>query len=449
VLSMLFIAIPILLLSVLIVFINPFYGLLCVVFFFPFEQVSMLPGVTVVVPLGASLVLSWLIHYRQYKCYGDMVFLLFLGLSVAATLSLVCTGKYNTDIQSIIQVCVLSFLISQIIDSSSRLKKMIWVVGLSLLLNGIYTVIFGSPSSEELDLGSRESGLFSDPNFIAITCVAFFPPMTALFLHERNRKKRIALFFILVSLFLSVVFSFSRGAILASLVLLLLFAIKKRHILAKKKVIFTVLPVVVLVGYVLVTKLLWFAETYDLTQITDYNLSGLDQELARTAQLVDIKNYQYFSAFERVEIWIAGLQMFWDNAFFGVGFGQFKDNLTKYALDWVRPLNQGMVAHNSYIELLAELGILGAGFFMLIMFVTLSRFRDASLNRCRVFDSAEQMMFEGLFLGTIGYMIGQFFLSAQTKKYLWLLVGLAIAVKRIENKTLWKRRVHPQCLPQE
>jgi O-antigen ligase len=61
------------------------------------------------------------------------------------------------------------------------------------------------------------------------------------------------------------------------------------------------------------------------------------------------------SAYGRVDAWYQAYQMFKDNPFFGVGQGMFTDfhNLT---------------AHNSFVLVMAELGILGLFFFTALFY---------------------------------------------------------------------------------
>ena len=68
-----------------------------------------------------------------------------------------------------------------------------------------------------------------------------------------------------------------------------------------------------------------------------------------------------FSALERLAHWQAGLGMFADHPWLGVGIGNFGVTYPAYALPhWYEPLGH---AHNVYINFLAETGVLGAGAF--------------------------------------------------------------------------------------
>jgi O-antigen ligase len=60
---------------------------------------------------------------------------------------------------------------------------------------------------------------------------------------------------------------------------------------------------------------------------------------------------------ERVAHWMAGIRMFMDHPFFGVGIGNYQDVYTQYHVGiFVLPLGH---AHNYYINIAAEAGIFG------------------------------------------------------------------------------------------
>ncbi len=77
---------------------------------------------------------------------------------------------------------------------------------------------------------------------------------------------------------------------------------------------------------------------------------------------VDINDENY-SVLERQAHWQAGLDMLNDDILLGVGFGNYAAAYPDYALiNWPDPLGH---AHNYYINLLAEMGVLGLTAYLL------------------------------------------------------------------------------------
>jgi O-antigen ligase len=143
----------------------------------------------------------------------------------------------------------------------------------------------------------------------------------------------------------------------------------------------------------------------------------------------------------RLQAWEAGLRMFETHPFFGVGLGNFKILMPKYADPGVEI---DTIAHNTYVEYLAELGPAGLFLFVAIAF---SAFRSLRRVRRRTRPTGPT---SGLYLaalalesGLIGYLVGACFLSAEYEKLLWLAIFLSICLPclvspgpRAEQETL-------------
>lgn len=79
-----------------------------------------------------------------------------------------------------------------------------------------------------------------------------------------------------------------------------------------------------------------------------------------------------FAVEERVAHWIAGVEMVEDNPFLGVGAGNYDLNFRAETTTWRFRIGRGH-AHNSYIQMLAQSGVIGfAGYALLIAMVGLT-----------------------------------------------------------------------------
>ena len=78
---------------------------------------------------------------------------------------------------------------------------------------------------------------------------------------------------------------------------------------------------------------------------------------------VDINDTNY-AVLERLAHWQAALEMARDNVWLGVGFGNYEPAYANYALiNWPAPLGH---AHNYYLNLLAETGIIGLAAYLFL-----------------------------------------------------------------------------------
>jgi O-antigen ligase len=92
-------------------------------------------------------------------------------------------------------------------------------------------------------------------------------------------------------------------------------------------------------------------------------VTNLNQGVALTdVRGVDI-NDSNFSVLERLAHWQAAIDMARDHPWFGVGFGNYEAAYGKYALiNWPQALGH---AHNYYLNLLAEVGLIGLSMYLL------------------------------------------------------------------------------------
>lgn len=135
----------------------------------------------------------------------------------------------------------------------------------------------------------------------------------------------------------------------------------------------------------------------------------------------------------RLEAWSAGMKMFEAHPVFGIGLGNFKTLMPLYS---PADLDFKSVAHNTYIEYLAELGPIGLLFFLGIAFFAFRSFRKVRY-RMRELDPKSFLYIASLSLesGLLGYLVGACFLSAEYEKLFWVVIFLSICLPRFVPKT--------------
>jgi putative inorganic carbon (HCO3(-)) transporter len=138
----------------------------------------------------------------------------------------------------------------------------------------------------------------------------------------------------------------------------------------------------------------------------------------------------------RTDIWRVGSRMVHKHPIRGVGAGNFEVSSVHYA---IKPgaikydyfIEAPKVAHNTYLQVLAELGFVGLiPFLILLGFSFASIFKAAqTFNRIRDYDM--ELVARGILLALIGILSADVFISGQFSKQLWLLLGLCPAMLAI------------------
>jgi O-antigen ligase len=91
-------------------------------------------------------------------------------------------------------------------------------------------------------------------------------------------------------------------------------------------------------------------------------------------------------------------------------------------------VDQPKVAHNIYLHILAEMGIVGLVPFLLILGFSLRCALLAAREFGRRGDTAMDLVSRSVFVGLVGILSADFFASEQFSKQLWLLLGIGPAL---------------------
>jgi O-antigen ligase len=130
-----------------------------------------------------------------------------------------------------------------------------------------------------------------------------------------------------------------------------------------------------------------------------------------------------------VALFWAALRMIADAPLTGVGPDNFKMLSAAYS-----GLDRDFIAHNSYLELAAELGLPVLVIFLLLVAAVFRGLSRAALPQAD-FEGRELAAWaEGLRCGLAGFLVAGLFISAQYEKWFWLVVFLSIVVERLAER---------------
>lgn len=144
----------------------------------------------------------------------------------------------------------------------------------------------------------------------------------------------------------------------------------------------------------------------------------------------------------RTDIWKVGWRMVQAEPIHGIGAGNFANTSVHYLLqpgalmrsDFI--VDTPKVAHNMYLEVLAELGIVGAALFATILLFSLVCTFKAIRAFERGGDRGMEILSRALLIALVALLASDFFGSRQYSKQLWLLLSLGPAFLAIARAQL-------------
>ena len=139
----------------------------------------------------------------------------------------------------------------------------------------------------------------------------------------------------------------------------------------------------------------------------------------------------------RTDIWRVAWRMVEDQPVQGVGAGNFRTSSIHYLLapgalqrsDFI--VDTQKVAHNVYLETLAELGVIGLAFLVLLIVMVLAQCIRGIRQFERNGDLRMEIIARANLIALFGLLASLFFSSDQYKKQLWLLLAMAPALLAI------------------
>jgi O-antigen ligase len=142
----------------------------------------------------------------------------------------------------------------------------------------------------------------------------------------------------------------------------------------------------------------------------------------------------------RSDLWQVASRMAEDHPLAGVGLGDFTVRSAEYvrepgSLEFVRLIAERPHAvHNMYLQLQAELGILGLGLFLAVVVACMAAsWRAASLLDAAG-DSATAVIARAVLLAQFAMLVAGLFISYSTDERLWVLLALGPALLAVATR---------------
>jgi putative inorganic carbon (hco3(-)) transporter len=271
----------------------------------------------------------------------------------------------------------------------------------------------------------RFGGPIAEANIWGQVLTATLPFAVFPLFKDSNIIKKIFLSFSTITILLAIFFTGSRGAFIALIALIPIIVFETRTKLSY-----------ILFGLALITVLLIFlpsSYTQRLQTLSIFFDQSDEYALSRDDSIVGRRNSM-----------LTGLAMFRDNPFFGVGFGNYGINYYEYASDlgletgslYVNNDTDLPQAHSLYVEILSETGLLGIlTFAVFIGLVFRGLFKARNRYLLYATETTWVSWINALIASILSFLITGIFLHGIFFRYIWMLIGMALAILAISNET--------------
>ncbi|MDJ0656325.1 MAG: O-antigen ligase family protein [Xanthomonadales bacterium] len=360
---------------------------LTLAFMRPQEFIPELYGVPIIPVAILACGVAWFFTNKNLEGPNGFLVLLFL---LVTTFSHVANGWFGgaADWLPLFGVTCVMFYFLAAASSSTRNVRILMSIfvacGLAMVLHGFQQEFYGQGwTGEPPILGRiRYIGLLNDPNDLGLFLIMGLPFIFLFYSQTRSILVKLFCATSAAAYFYAFYLTESRGTIVAAVVMIGLMVLRRFGTVA---VAAFMVPVMSLATF----------------------LPERMREISASEESANI----------RVEAWYAGLQMFESHLFFGVGAGRFAEF-------------HGRTAHNTFLLVLSETGIIGFAVFIAIFGYSYFLMREAAFRRT-VTEGGDVAAFEAekatstaLYYSLIGFLAAAFFLSRSYVVFPYLLCGM-------------------------
>lgn len=399
----LMIAGPILVISILR---QPYVGIALTVASMP--VIDLLPSIpylsSSVILIGLLTLVGFLLHSkrlggkrstRSTTIYAvGAVFILWFFLSNPEA------ALFESDrnwILTFVQLWVLLVMAGETLDSPSKLHRVMVIFSTAAIISAFYTILSGQLTDDPLT-SARVSGFTDNANAAARYFVVSLVFLTYLRALTPNPFLKLLALVGIILTFSGVFFTVSRTGILLlfmaeGLILLLQSEIRQK---AQSVLIFVTAFAVLLL-------------------MSDKILSIIQSIFPAIAQGSDTLGLRY-------NLWRAGWQMWLEHPIAGVGIGMYPARVGPIMVAFSGPRVWSAVAHNMYVQVLSETGLVGFFLFGLMLITALKNFRlDEGVNKPGGLSLQDSWL-----IAFIVMLVGGITKSDQANKLVWMMMGASV-----------------------
>ncbi len=409
---------PLGIIGFLVLYRYPQLGVLSLIFFVPLEGLfagnklftgSKLVGIAMVGIVGLRLLFGHT-SLQNFKSRQWVPILVLLGAFLLSSLFSPYPGLSQEMVKDLITAIII-FVIAIAVGEQLKARHLMMALSVSVAITAALSLF-----STNYALQGRATGLMTDPNYFALLLVTAVPFTLYLVLHSRWFVVK-AFWFVLMALDLvALQKTLSRSGLLVLLMALTALGWHYRECLQRLTPRHIGLFIAASAISVLLAGILMPAEYVDRI-LSLANFSG-------------VENFEDRSLGRRTSYVVVGMRLFGEHPLFGAGPGCFPVYYSQSG--FATAFSEGMSdpeifrrAHNTYLELLAETGIVGFGAFALLAVAGLLNFHRARLQALKQGDKEHGNEIAHMGATYFALVIFLLFLSATQHKYFWILLALS------------------------
>lgn len=311
---------------------------------------------------------------------------------------------------------------ASLLDSRRDLERVLYVFALtSIVLGAVSWLAFsGKIHLSGATEAGRAQGEVGDPSVFAAFQLLVLPLVIVLTAQAQTRWRRLGLSFAVLIIIGSILVSFSRGGLIAFAIFLVFLVVLPARILFRSRGSKAIALLVV----ALATAAVSFRYSQQITHRVQTVLGKGPAGAQRGSG--------------RYNLWLAARTTIDEHPVFGIGYGAFPYisndimlrtpgvDLRGYFLR-----NPGQPVHNAYLEAWAELGIFGFILYVGVLTSTALALLRTAVRADLMGEDFVRRVAYALMLGLTTWFITSFFLSTETSRGLWIVIGLALALPKL------------------
>jgi len=327
---------------------------------------------------------------RQLKTLMFFVFWMLMSVPLGAYPG----GSFSFLTQEYWKTLVVFFIVLAYVETRKEYENMIWIYILAGGLLGLLTIM--TSSGPRLSISSD----IYDANDTALQFIVVLPFVIWKYISSAGTKKILSG---IISLFIliGIVLTQSRGGFIGMVAVITVTIIQIRRLeKGKLKILLPALAVCCIALYF-----------------------GSSEYFDRISTVFDTdKNYNYSSPYGRINVWKRGLEMMVNNPLLGVGVaGYMAADGFLFAADGAR----FQAAHNSFVQVGAELGFPGLLVFCYLIYSLIKEVRQIASRKFSI-DQFYVINSYPIIGAWVGFIATAFFLSAAYAKVFYFQLAIAI-----------------------